>query len=397
MLIVLDGIIFTGALSSLNPDDIASVDVLKDASSTAVYGAQAANGVLLITTRRGRANQKPRFNYSGYIAGQRPTVDLHPLNRDQYLQHIRDLTYMQAYLAPDYTTPNPAYNLAANVDRSALDANNQILPNDYDWWGQGTQTGYVQNHEVSISGGSDKTTYLLSAGYNKQRGFIKNDDFNRKTVRVNLETQVTNWWKLGTQSFASINDYSGAEPSLADLVRASPLLTPYDANGALIPFPDGSINANPFNTYAVDDYDKRLSFFGNFYSKVSVPFVKGLTWRTNFGNNYRNDSHYYASKWDAGQTGRAYKDNNNYYESTFDNIVTYNHNFHEQHDLTVTLLYSAIKRHQAPVCAHAGRRHGLYQPHAGLQQPAAGQHSAQLVRWLHGGPERADGPPQLQV
>ena len=376
VLIVLDGIIFTGALSSLNPDDIASVDVLKDASSTAVYGAQAANGVLLITTRRGRANQKPRFNYSGYIAGQRPTVNLHPLNRDQYLQRIKDLTYMQAYLPPDYTTPNPAYNLAANVDRSALDANNQILPNDYDWWGAGTQTGYVQNHEVSISGGSDKTTYLLSAGYNKQQGFIKNDDFNRKTVRVNLETHVTNWWKLGTQSFASINDYSGAEPSIADLARASPLLTPYDANGNIIPFPDGTVNPNPFNTYNVDDYDKRLSFFGNFFSDISVPFVKGLNYRTNFGNNYRNDSHYYASKYDAGQTGRAYKDNNQYYESTFDNIVTYNRNFREKHDFTLTLLYSAIKRQYNHTLADATGFSNLTLGYNSLQQGAIQRNSS---------------------
>ncbi len=376
VLVVLDGIIFTGALSSLNPDDVASVDVLKDASSTAVYGAQAANGVLLITTRRGRPNQKPRINYSGYYATSRPTVNLRPLNRDEYLQRIKDLTYQQAYLAPDYTTPNPAYNLAANVDPSARDANNQILPNDYDWWGQGTQTGYIQDHQVSISGGSEKTTYLLSGGYNKQRGFIKNDNFNRITARVNLETQVTNWWKLGTQSFASINDYSGAEPSLADLVRASPLLTPYDANGNLIPFPDGTVNPNPFNTYAVDDYDKRLSFFGNFYSDISVPFVKGLNYRTNFGNNYRNDSHFYASKYDAGQTGRAYKDNNFYYESNFDNIITYNHNFHDKHDLTLTLLYSAIKRQYTHTLADATGFSNITLGYNSLQQGAIQRNSS---------------------
>ena len=353
VLIVLDGIIFTGALSSINPDDIASVDVLKDASSTAVYGAQAANGVLLITTRQGSAGQKPRINYQGFYATQRPTVNLRPLNRDEYLQRIRDLNYSKAYLAPDYLTPDPSFDLAKYVDRTALDANGQILPNDYSWWDAGTHTGYIQSHELSISGGSEKTTYLLSGGYNKQQGFVKGDNFNRITARINLATQVTSWLKVGTQSFASINDYSGAEPDIRRLVLQSPLLLPYDANGNLIPNPDNTLTPNPFLSSDVDDYDKRLSFFGNFYTIITVPGVKGLSYRTNFGNNYRNDSHYYASKYDAGLTGRAYKDNNHYYEAMLDNIVTYDRQLGEKHALTATLLYSAIKRQYAHTFADA--------------------------------------------
>ena len=370
VLIVLDGIIFTGALSSLNPDDIASVDVLKDASSTAVYGAQAANGVLLITTRQGAAGQKPRINYQGYFASQRPTVNLRPLDREGYLQRLRDLNYTKAYLAPDYTTPDPAFDLSKYVDRSALDANGQILPNDYSWWDAGTHTGYIQNHELSISGGSEKTSFLLSAGYNKTQGFIRGDDFNRKTVRVNLSTQATSWLKVGTQSFASINDYSGAEPLLTNLVFQSPLLTPYDANGKLIPNPDNTLNLNPFLASSADDYDKRLSFFGNFFAEVAVPGVEGLTYRANFGNNYRNDSHYYANQFDAGLTGRAYKDNNQYYEAMLDNIVTYNRAFNAKNDLTVTLLYSAIKRQYNHTLADATGFTNLTLGYNSLQQGA---------------------------
>ena len=370
VLIVLDGIIFTGALSSLNPDDIASVDVLKDASSTAVYGAQAANGVLLITTRQGTAGQKPRINYQGFFASQRPTVDLRPLNREEYLQRLRDFNYTKAYLAPDYTTPDPSFDISKYVDRSALDANGQILPNDFSWWDAGTHTSYIQNHELSVSGGSEKTTYLLSAGYNKTQGFIRGDDFNRKTVRVNLATQATSWLKLGTQSFASINDYSGAEPTIPNLISQSPLLTPYDAKGNLVPNPDGTINLNPFLANAVSDYDKRLSFFGNFFGEIAVPGVKGLTYRANFGNNYRNDSHYYASQFDAGLTGRAYKDNNQYYEAMLDNIVTYNRALNPKNDLTVTLLYSAIKRQYTHTLADATGFTNLTLGYNSIQQGA---------------------------
>ena len=111
VLIILDGVQYNSSLESINPDDIASIDVLKDASSTAVYGAQAANGVLLITTRKGRKGEKPRISFSGSYATQTPTVDLRPMGREQYINHVRDLYYNEAYLAPDYTQPNPAFNV----------------------------------------------------------------------------------------------------------------------------------------------------------------------------------------------------------------------------------------------------------------------------------------------
>lgn len=351
VLIVLDGIIYNGSLASINPDDVASIDVLKDASSTAVYGAQAANGVLLITTRKGKAGQT-RISYSGSYATQTPSVNRRPQNREEFLQRQRDLNYRTAYLAPDYTTPNPAFDLTRSLDRIFLDANGNINDNDFDWWGAATKTGHIQDHQLSVSGGSDKTTFLVSGGYTKQLGYIINDQFNRKSARVNLETQATSWCKIGVQTFGSFTDYSGSEPSLSGIVRHSPLLVPYDAGGNLIPFPTQTVLANPFQTFDVDDYDKHLTLFGNFYSEISAPFLKGLTYRINFGNNYRANNHYFASRWAAGETGQAYKDQDTYYDYTLDNILTYSKVF-GKHELTATLLYSAIERQYARTYANA--------------------------------------------
>ncbi len=344
VLIVLDGIQYNGSLSSINPDDISSIDVLKDASSTAVYGAQGANGVIFITSKKGKYNQKTRITFSGAYTTQKPTVDMRPLNRAEYLEQFKDAFYNLAFMGPDYLTPNPSFNVAAVVDPTMANATRtEVLPNDYDWWNEGTKTGSVAEYNLSLSGGGDKVTYLLSGGYVNQKGFIVNDLFKRKSIRANLEIRPFNFWKVGLVSSGSFVDQDGAEPSIGNLTIASPLLVPYDANGNVIPFPTNTVVPNPFNTYYVDDRDRHQYYFANIYSDLDIPFVKGLNYRMNFGNNFRTDQHYFASKFDGGLQGRAYKENQEYYDYTFDNILTYTKKF-GKHDIVVTGLYGAIER-----------------------------------------------------
>ncbi|WP_276500323.1 SusC/RagA family TonB-linked outer membrane protein [Terrimonas pollutisoli] len=344
VLIIIDGVQYTGSLSSINPDDIASIDVLKDASSTAVYGAQAANGVILITSRKGKYNQKPRIAFSTAYTTQNPTVDLRPLNREEYLEQFKDAFYTQAFMGPDYTQPNPAFNVAAVMDPTMVNATRtEVLPNDFDWWDAGVNTGSIFENTLSFSGGGDKVTYLLSGGLVDQKGYIINDKFKRKSIRANLEVRPVNWWKVGLVSSGSFVNQDGAEPSLGNLSIASPVLVPFDSAGNIIPFPTNTVVPNPFNTYYVDDYDRHQYYFANIYSDLDIPFIKGLNYRMNFGNNYRTDQHYYASKFDGGLQGRAYKENQTYYDYTFDNILTYTKNF-GRHDITATALYGAIER-----------------------------------------------------
>lgn len=349
VLIIVDGIQFTGSLSSINPDDIASIDVLKDASATAVYGAQAANGVILITTRKGRPGQM-RIAFSSAYTTSKPTVDMRPLNREEYIEQMKDAfwkpvgTQPGAFLAPDYTTPDPSFNVALAVDATMRDPDTQeLLPNDFDWWDESTNTGSIFENTLSISGGSDKVNYLLSGGIVDQKGLIINDNFKRKSIRANLEVSPFSFWKIGLQSSGSFVNQDGAEPNLGQINITSPLLVPFDANGDLIPSPTNTVVPNPFLTYYVDDRDRHQYYFANIYSDLDIPFIKGLNYRINFGNNFRTDQHYFASEYGANLTGQAYKENQEYYDYTFDNILTYTKTF-GKHEITITGLYGAIER-----------------------------------------------------
>jgi Outer membrane cobalamin receptor protein len=342
VLIVLDGIIYNGSLASINPDDIASVDVLKDASSTAIYGAQAANGVLLITSKKGKAG-RTKISYTGAYSTQTPTVAMRPLNREEFIQKVRDLNYQTAYLAPDYKTPNPAYDVWKDIEK-VMPPGVDVRNNDFDWWGAGTKTGHVQEHQLSISGGSEKLTYLLSAATTGQAGFIINDKFKRKSFRLNLDNTINSWLKIGIQSFASFVNKDGSEPTINALIRHSPLLVPYDGNGKLIPSPTATVLDNPFMTYEIDDLDRENSFFGNFYGEIKFPFIKGLSYRLNFGNNYRIQRAFQANPYGAGLTGSASRNEVQNYDYTVDNIFSYNRTFDKIHDLSATLLYSAVER-----------------------------------------------------
>jgi TonB-linked SusC/RagA family outer membrane protein len=344
VLIILDGIQYTQSLSSIAPDDIASIDVLKDASSTAVYGAQAANGVILITTRKGRPGPKPRISFSSSYTTQNPTMDFRPWNRDEFLQNIKDAFWNEAYTGPDYTQPNPAFNIAGKVDASmALPGRTDVLPNNFDWWGEATKTGSIVDNHLSISGGSDRFSYLLSGSLVDQKGYIINDIFKRKTLRVNLETKPLSFWKVGLLSSGAFVNQDGAEPTVGIITISSPLLVPFDANGNLIPSPTNTVVQNPFLTYYVTDRDRNQYYFANVYSDIDFPFLKGLNYRMNFGNNYRTSQHYLASKYGGGLTGQAYKENQEYYDYTFDHILTYTKRF-GKHDITASALYGAVER-----------------------------------------------------
>jgi TonB-linked SusC/RagA family outer membrane protein len=342
--IIVDGIQYNNSLSSINPDDIANIDILKDASATAVYGAQGANGVILITTKKGRYNQKPKIAFSSSYTTQSPTGgdEMKPKNREQFLQGIRDAFWQDAYLGPDYKQPNPAFDV-----RSKLDVLTQQIGydkgTDYDWYGEATNRGSILDNNLTVSGGGDRVTYLLSGGFVNQKGWIINDKFNRKNLRANLEIKALDWWKVGLQAYGSFVDQDGAEPGFGLINIFTPLLVPYDSLGNVIPSPTNTVLGSPMTSYYVDDRDRHQYYTGLVYTDIDIPGIKGLHYRLNFGQNLRNDQHYYASRFDANQNGRAYKENQSQYDYTFDNILTYNRSF-GSHSIGVTALYGAVER-----------------------------------------------------
>ena len=343
VLIVLDGIIYTGSLSSINPADIESVDVLKDASSTAVYGAQAANGVLLITTKKG-AKGKAKLNFSSSISWQTPTHKLHTMNRDEMLRFDTEALWLYSKTeASGYTQPNPDFKLSERMpDAWMTDDKGNIIPGDYDWWGDFTRTGTIQENKLNISGGSEAMSYLISFGNTTQKNYLLNDDYKRNSIRVNVDIQPVKWLKAGVQAFGSFENRDGQETYLPFLIECSPLTKPYDADGNMIHYPALDARENPYHGSLVDDYDRNNSFFANIYGEVQLP-LKGLTYRINFGNNYRIGEHNYASEFAENSNGQAYKHHSTYYDYTLDNIVNYANTF-GKHNVGATFVYGASRR-----------------------------------------------------
>ncbi|MBR2291599.1 MAG: SusC/RagA family TonB-linked outer membrane protein, partial [Prevotella sp.] len=352
VLIILDGIIYTGSLSSINPADIESVDVLKDASATAVYGAQAANGVLLITSKKG-AKGKAKVSFSSSYSRQTPTNKMHTMNRDEMLTFDNECLWQFSKTeASGYTQQDPNFRLSERMpDAWMTDDQGNIIPGDYDWWSDFTRTGTILENKLNISGGSDAMSYLVSLGNTAQKNYLLNDDYKRNSVRVNLDIQPVSWLKAGVQAFGSFENRDGQETYLPFLIECSPLTQPYDADGNMNHYPAHDARENPFHGSLVDDYDRTNSFFANLYGEVQLP-LKGLTYRINFGNNYRIGEHHYASEYAENSNGQAYKHHSTYYDYTLDNILNYQ-NLFGKHSVGATLVYGASRRKYSYTAADA--------------------------------------------
>lgn len=340
VLIILDGIVFNQSLSSINPADIASIDVLKDASATAIYGAQAANGVILITTKKGKTG-KAKINFSSSYTIQNPTRNLHPMNRSEMLAWDKKVCWHDAYTeASGYTEDNPNFNLASVMpDAYLVNSEGNIIDTDYDWFDAFTRQSTILDTNVSISGGTSDISYLISLANTGQKNYLLNDDFKRNSIRLNVEGQVRPWMKVGIQSFGSFINQDGQETYLPYLISMSPLASPYDSNGNLIDYPMYTARENPYHGSDVDDYERHNYFFANFYTEIKLP-IKGLTYRLNFGNNYNINNHDYASQYANSNNGEAYKIHYEYYDYTLDNILSYNNTF-GNHSINATFVYGA--------------------------------------------------------
>jgi len=341
-LIVLDGIIFRGSLVDINPADIESVDVLKDASSAAVYGASSANGVIIITTKKGGDFGKPIFNYSGHYTIQNPsnTPEIH--DREGYLNKLRDVYWEDGHLAPDYTQPNPDFDPTAYWIRDRM-VDGYNSGTEFDWLDEATQTGHIQEHNLSMRGKTELTSYFISTGYTDQLGWIMNDKYKRYNVRMNVENKILDWLKIGVQSFFTSGDYSGVKPKIDYCIVMSPMVTPWDDNGELVRNPDGGPATNPFFQSDVDDFNKRMNLMANFYTDIDVPFIEGLSYRMNYSHNYLAGRHYYFSEYDYNYLGQSYKENTTQYNWTLDNILTYSRTFNN-HGINLTLMAGREER-----------------------------------------------------
>jgi TonB-linked SusC/RagA family outer membrane protein len=348
VLIVLDGAVYRGALTDLNPSDIESVDVLKDPSSKAIYGAQAANGIIMVTSKKGRKNQKTEVSYTTNYSAQSPIKNRKTLSRVDFIESSRLNQYTRGFLAPDYTTPNPNYDYLLDSGVAAtLDIQNSINNGtDFDWFRAGQNSSpYIVDHQFSVKGGSEKTSLFLSAGYTDQLGWVIGDNYNRKSVRLNVDTQVNDWLKVGVNVFGSFSDRSGESPNLQTFVLMSPLYTPVNADGSFVINPSASSLTNPFLSIQSDDLNKQNNIGAQAYLSIDIPGIKGLNYRLNVNNNYRWFQGYNSNIYGANGLGSARKTNSFTFDTAMDHILDYDTYLDKDqlHGLKTTLIYGYNK------------------------------------------------------
>lgn len=290
-LVIIDGI--QGVMDAVNPEDIENISILKDASSAAIYGSRAANGVILITTKKGKANQKPQISYSGIFSRLNPSAK--PTFLNDYPSHMLLFNEASENIGNTGLYPQSAIDkwTEANKNPNGLAPsglpNNIAYPNT-DWGDWIYDTNWLQNHNVSASGGSENIRYNLSGRIQDNPGIMHNTGMKRYEARVNLETDINSFLTIGTQTFANNEHRSKASDSnLYNFLRqTTPGIYPM-YNGMFGGAVDGSNESSQLNNILLHLYDnqgrdERTRLNSTLYANFKI--IKGLTFETKF--NYQN-------------------------------------------------------------------------------------------------------------
>lgn len=329
-LIVLDGIPYFGPLSDINSTDIASIEILKDASSAAIYGSRGANGVILITTHQGTEGDV-KIRYDGFYGIQTIANFPHIMDGDEYY------AYKQNWTEEDDADPD------ASLSQTEREVYADGSWKTWTWEDLLTQQGYSTSHAVSASGGTKSTKYNVSLNYMRNKGTIINDMYQRAQFRVNLNTKLAKWLTFQTNTIATWSDTSGATPKFVDVFNKSPLLRPFNEDGSINIEPDegNEKRFNPLECLLYDDYNAAYKFVTNNSLKATI--VKGLTYTLNTGVQFYNTEH---NEYQGQNTG-AMKSYNGWgrlsdkkkFAYSLENILNYQREF-GRHGLFLTLVYS---------------------------------------------------------
>ena len=369
-LIVLDGVIFNGSINDINPSDIETIDVLKDASSAAVYGSRSAAGVVIINTKQGKG-EKMSINFSAQLGLTDFTNEIKPNDLSGFIQRRQDF---QRRINPDkpegyYNNPNqlpegidvdtwqnydasyqsdPILTWMTRLNLRDIEQQNYLNGNAYDWYGEATRPGLRQNYNVNISGGIGKTKYYWSLGYTDNQGYIKGDEYKTIRSRINADTKVAEFLTVGINAQFSNKDESNEAIKLSNISRQSPLGQPYDENGELkwYPHDDSGIEQNPFLVYKErDKFNVTQNLFATMYADLKLPF--GFSYKVSYINRYDWQKNYYydPSSIPSGNKTGGFGQRINYslYEWQIDNIISWKKTF-GVHDFYATFLYNAEKK-----------------------------------------------------
>jgi TonB-linked SusC/RagA family outer membrane protein len=328
-LIIVDGLPFN-SLNDVSPDDIANIEVLKDASATAIYGSRASNGVILVTTKRGKAG-KIFVNYHGYTTVQSLTKNFNQYTGQQYIDLKREANrnrFTGEYLRDE--------NIFTPFELEAIDNKNFV-----NWEDLVLNDATIQSHSLSLTAGSEKTKVFSSINYFTQDGIIPNSGFNRGSFKLNLDQQISE--KLNLKAILNYqNTTQDRETGGLNFTTITPLAKPFDENGELLKFYLGpsNTNVNPLwnQQESIDETkinltDINLSLTYNFTPSLSYTLKTFLRNRNTNRGIYRSLEH---AEGDEGVGGRAFLENGLYRQSLIENIISYTPEINDKHSLDFT-------------------------------------------------------------
>lgn len=333
-LIVIDGMPFGNiSLNDINTNDIASIDVLKDVSATAVYGTRGANGVLLITTKRGRTG-KASISLSTYAGPEYFAHKVLPMGPAEYVQKYADWK-QEAGVTNSFPVPNE------------YERQNFTTGTTTDWLKEVSQQGFIQDHTLSINGGSKDVRYYVSGDYFQEKGLVKGFQNRRGSLRTNLDATLTPFLNAGATIYYAHNNFDGSRASFRLADQISPYGRLKDPDGSYTIFPMSGELA--FQSPMLGLYTTRNNHRDNFISNVYAELkpVDGLKYRINASYNYLPSVYQFYQGKNAGDiaNGSATVTNSENRSWVVENILTYEKNF-EEHHIDITGLYSAQQNTQ---------------------------------------------------
>lgn len=329
-LIVLDGIPFIGSLADINPNDIKTLDILKDASATAIYGSRGANGVILITTDKGAKNRKPRIAYNGYHGVQEIFAKYPMMNGPQFV----------------------ALRAARGQYTNGQDESDSL---NTDWQDLFYKTGLVSDHNISLTGGTQNSNYNFGGGYYINQGIIPTQQYKRYSLRGSLDQQVGNYFRFGFTSNTNFNESKGNQVGIYNTLSMSPISSPYNPDGTLKRIIRMSADDQfLFTRGVVEDLDedgrwlnetRGFASYNAIYGEVKIPFIEGLKYRANLGLDYVQLNGGTYTGQGVGSTNiaslsSAAVDNRFTYHWTLENILSFDRTF-GKHTINAIALYSA--------------------------------------------------------
>ena len=327
-LIVLDGIPFMGNLSDINPADIKSMDILKDASATAIYGSRGANGVIIITTNKGYQGAPAKVSYNGYISFK---------------------TVFNKYPMMDGPTYTKFRQYAGKYQNSLAESDDV----NTDWQDLYYQTGISQSHDVSVTGGTNGGSYSFGAGYYHDGSVVPTQGYDRISVRGNFDQFVGKYFHFGLSTNNSYRSTKGVN-NMYGVLSMTPLVDPYDENGNLkryVSLPaDDQVVITKDQVEGWEDLwvneNKGIGSYNTLFGEVKCPWVEGLSYRINIGLNYRTNK--YGGFTGTGINNKDPKNVNggSMNESStrnwaVENLITFDRTFAEKHSLNIVGMYSA--------------------------------------------------------